>query len=78
MAGSGVIATPDDALARITAVETPIQLERPGDMTGLLPKVVPLALAVIFLVALGLSVPSLIAGSALGLSRQSTPFYTQQ
>jgi hypothetical protein len=73
MADSGVITTPEAALERIMAVETPI---RPGRLTGaagVLPNVVTALLALLVLFSLATVVPLLLSGS--GLNRPPTMMY---
>ena len=61
MADSGVIRSPEEALKRIMAVETPIRTARLVGITGMLPVLVVFILAVLILIAAATIIPRMMS-----------------
>jgi hypothetical protein len=61
VADSGVIRSPEEALKRIMAVETPIRTARLVGLTGMLPVLVVVVLAVLILIGATTTIPRMIS-----------------
>ncbi len=64
MADSGVIRSPEEALKRITAIETPIRKARLVGLTGMLPVLVVVVLALLILIEAAMTIPGLMSRGA--------------
>ncbi len=61
MADSGVIRSPEEALKRIMAIETPIRKAKLAGMTGMLPVLVVVVLALLILIEAAMTIPGMMS-----------------
>lgn len=61
MADSGVIRSAEEALKRITAIETPIRKAKVVGLTGMLPVLVVVVLAVLVLIEAAMTIPGMMS-----------------